>query len=148
MPIWLWTLDSLAAIVGILLTLVIAFAVRRRLLGRSGGTFDISINRGSAHLPKGWTIGVGRYGDHHLEWFRVFSLSPRPRYRFERGSLRVHGRRAPEGKEVFALHSGHVIARCDSEVGVEQIALSPRALTGLLSWLESAPPGQRVNNVL
>ena len=29
-----------------------------------------------------------------------------------------------------------------------QFAMSANALTGLLSWLESSPPGQRVNNVL
>ena len=44
MPVWLWILDFLAAIVGALLIPIIAFAMRRRLLVRSGGTFDISIN--------------------------------------------------------------------------------------------------------
>ncbi|HZK35773.1 MAG TPA: DUF2550 domain-containing protein [Aeromicrobium sp.] len=148
MPVWLWILDSLAAIIGALLILVITFALRRRLLARSGGTFDISINRRTEHHPAGWTIGVGRYSENHLEWFRVFSLSPRARYRFERSSLHVHGRRTPEGREVFALHSGHVVVSCDSEFDVRQIALSPQALTALRSWLESSPPGRQVNNVV
>ena len=148
MPVWLWILDTLAAIVGVMLMMVIAFAMRRRWLVRSGGTFDISINRRMSHGPAGWTIGVGRYLQNHLEWFRVFSLSPRASYRFERGSLHVHGRRQPEGKEVFALHTGHVVVGCESELGVEQLALSPHALTALRSWLESSPPGQGVNNVV
>lgn len=148
MPIWLWTIDSLAIIVGLLLALVISFAVRRRLITRSGDTFDISINRRTEHVAAGWTMGVGRYRGSHLEWFRVFSLSPRPRYRFERASLQINGRREPDGKEVFALHAGHLIVTCQSTLGVKQLALGPKALTALLSWLESSPPGQRVNNVL
>ncbi|MBK5216194.1 MAG: DUF2550 domain-containing protein [Propionibacteriales bacterium] len=148
MPVWLWILDFLAAIVGALLIPIIAFAMRRRLLVRSGGTFDISINLRTDHQPTGWTIGVGRYSENHLEWFRVFSLSPRARYRFERGSFHVHRRRQPEGREVFALHTGHIVVDCDSEFGVRQLALSPHALTALRSWLESSPPGQGVNNVV
>lgn len=148
MPVWLWALDTLAIIVGLVVALLVTFAVRRRLLARRGGTFEMSVNRSSEPQSGGWTIGVGRYSANHLEWFRVFSLSGRPRYRFQRAELQVRNRREPLNQEVFAIHSGHVIVDCTSTVGVHQLAMSSRALTGLLSWLESSPPGHSVNNVL
>lgn len=148
MPWWLWVLDFLAGLGVLLLILAIGFAVRRRMLARSGGAFDVSIKRDSAHEARGWTVGLGRFREGNFEWFRVFSLSPRPRIRFARGELVVHGRRMPEGREAFALHAGHIVVVCESGVGVDQLAMGPDALTALLSWLESSPPGHSVNNVL
>lgn len=148
MPVWLWFADSFAFIVGFFVLVVAVLALRRRSIARSGGSFDFSINRRTEASDKGWTIGMGRYTENHLEWFRTFSLSWRPRYRFERGHISIEGRREPVGRETFAIHAGHVIVACHTEVGVRQIAIGPRALTGLLAWLEASPPGQRVNNVL
>ena len=31
------------------------------------------------HPGRGWLLGLGRYSGDALEWFRIFSLSPRPR---------------------------------------------------------------------
>ncbi|MEO6471659.1 MAG: DUF2550 domain-containing protein [Aeromicrobium sp.] len=148
MPVWLWFVDSFAFIVGFVCLAVALLTLRRRSIARSSGSFDFSINRRGEASDKGWTIGMGRYTENHLEWFRTFSLSWRPRYRFERGHIAIEERRAPIGSEAFAIHAGHVIVSCKTEVGVRQIAIGPRALTGLLAWLEASPPGQRVNNVL
>lgn len=148
MPVWVWLLDSLVLIVVIVLVPLIGLLVRRRVIDRSGGTFDMSINRNAAGIPKGWTLGLAVYRENHLEWFRTFSLSLRPRYRFERGDVRIEGRREPDSDEVHALHDGHLIVGTENAAGVRQFAMSANALTGLLSWLESAPPGQRVNNVV
>lgn len=148
MPWWQWLVDSVLGIV--LLTGLVLFmlVMRRRGLAKPSGTFDLSVNRRGEPGPRGWTLGIARYTDEHLEWFRTFSLSPRPRYRFARGSLEVGRRRLPEDREAFAVHAGHVIVPCETPNGVRQLALSERALTGLLSWLESSPPGRTVNNVL
>ena len=148
MPVWLWFVDSFAFVLGFLVCLVALLTFRRRSIARSGGSFDFSINRRMEASDKGWTIGMGRYSANHLEWFRTFSLSWRPRYRFERGHISIDGRREPVGREAFAIHSGHVIVSCQTEVGVRQMAIDPSALTGLLAWLEASPPGQRINNVL
>jgi hypothetical protein len=93
-------------------------------------------------------LGLAVYRDTELEWFRTFSLSLRPRYRFTRGDVRIEGRRDPVGNEVHTVHVGHLIVSTQNASGIRQLAMSPNALTGLLSWLESSPPGQRVNNVL
>jgi hypothetical protein len=91
---------------------------------------------------------VGRYTDNQLEWFRVFSLSWRPRHRFDRGQVEVLRRREPHGTEAFSLHAGTTIIESRTDAGPVQFALSPDALTGLLAWLESAPPGRNADRVI
>ncbi len=148
MPIWLWLVDSLALIVLFAAIVVVSLVVRRRLVARRGGTFDVSINHRSEATPKGWTLGVGAYRANTLEWYRTFSFAWWPRYRFVRGEIAIDGRRDPVGPEVYALHGGHVIVAVRHRSGVRQMAMSPSALNGLLAWLESSPPGHSVNNVI
>ena len=148
MPLWLWFVDSLALILALLLAAVAWLVVRRRvLIRRSGAAFDMSVNR-SATRHAGWVLGFAIYSGPQLHWYRTFSASLRPRYRFVRGEVEVEGRRAPTGDEVHVLHADHVVVGTSNDLGVGQLAMSAGALTGLLSWLESSPPGQRVNNVL
>ena len=146
MPLWLWVVDSLALIVGAAVLLLVWFVGRRRILAASG-SFDLSVNRRADPGP-GWILGFAVYGDTELLWYRTFSLSLRPAMRFTRGSVLIEGRRAPHGVEMHALHAGHIVVESHNDHGVRQFAMNPGALTGLLSWLESSPPGQRVNNVL
>ena len=148
MPLWWWMVDSLLFVVVLLILLVVGLLVRGRVLARSGGAFDMSVTRGTDAQVKGWMHGLAVYGDTELRWFRTFSLSWRPRYCFTRGDVQIDGRREPVGREVHAIHPGHLIVGTQNASGVRQFAMSPNALTGLLSWLESSPPGQRVNNVL
>jgi hypothetical protein len=147
-PLLWWLVDSLLFVVVLLVLLLVGLLVRGRLLARAGGAFDMSVTRGSEKRAKGWMHGLSVYGDTELRWFRTFSLSWRPRYRFTRGDVQIEGRREPQGDEVHAIHPGHLIVETTCAADVRQFALSPDALTGLLSWLESSPPGQRVNNVL
>ncbi|MCD9199186.1 DUF2550 domain-containing protein [Aeromicrobium wangtongii] len=148
MPLWWWMVDSLLFVVVLLVLLLVGLLVRGRVIARAGGTFDMSVTRSSEAQAKGWMHGLAVYGDTELCWFRTFSLSWRPRYRFTRGEVQIDGRRDPVGDEVHAIHPGHLIVSTENPVGVKQLAMSPNALTGLLSWLESSPPGQRVNNVV
>ena len=148
MPLWLWLVDSVALVVVLAALIVLGLVVRRRLVARRGGTFDLSINRGAEIGPKGWTLGVGAYRSNTLEWYRTFSFAWWPRHRFVRGEIAIDVRRDPVGPETFALHAGHVIVAVRHASGVHQMAMSSSALTGLLAWLESSPPGQSVNNVL
>ncbi len=148
MPLWIWLLDSLALVVVLATGLVSLLVVRRRLVARRSGTFDLSICRHAGSQPAGWVIGVGSYGPESLDWYRTFSFAWWPRYRFFRGDLEILERRDPDGSEAFALDDGDVIVRIQHLSGVQQLAMSPSALTGLLAWLESSPPGRGVNNVV
>jgi hypothetical protein len=125
------------------------FGLRRRLIQRSGGTFDCSlrwdVTEKSDTSGKGWGYGIARYNGDRVEWFRVFSYAPRPRRVLERSAIEVAGRRAPEGEEELALLSDAVVLTCVHRGVRLELAMSDDALTGFLAWLEAAPPGQQVN---
>jgi hypothetical protein len=137
-------LDASAAAVVLLLVAVGALAVRRRYVTRRGGTFDCSLRLRPASHGKGWALGVGRYAEDNLEWYRVFSYSTRPRRVMKRRDLQIVERRVPQGAEVFSLLAGAVIVRCRDGGDFVELAMGQDALTGFLAWLESAPPGQQV----
>ncbi|WP_328548087.1 DUF2550 domain-containing protein [Streptomyces platensis] len=137
---------------GIVVVLVLlglfVFGLRRRLIQRSGGTFDCSLRWDVAENEaggKGWIYGVARYNGDRIEWFRVFSYAPRPRHLLERSAIEVLERRTPQGEEELALLSDSLVLACRHRGTRLELAMSEDALTGFLAWLEAAPPGQRVN---
>lgn len=138
-----------AIVVALVVIGLFVFGLRRRLIQRSGGTFDCSLrwnvpDEGDAS-GKGWVYGVARYGGDRIAWFRVFSYAPRPRRVLERDAIEVLARRMPEGEEELALLSDAVVLGCVHQGVRLELAMSEDALTGFLAWLEAAPPGQRVN---
>ncbi|MEV5506128.1 DUF2550 domain-containing protein [Streptomyces orinoci] len=145
----------LALLVGGIVVLLVllglfVFGLRRRLIQRSGGTFDCSLRWNVSEEPaepagKGWVYGVARYNGDRIEWFRVFSYAPRPRRVLERACIEVAERRPPLGEEELALLSDAVVLVCLHRGTRLELAMSEDALTGFLAWLEAAPPGQRVN---
>jgi hypothetical protein len=168
-------LSLLGAALLLALAGLFALGVRRRLLQRSGGTFDCNLrwnapaqstssdeapvadshhDHDNGHGPagghgpgggKGWAYGIARYNGDQIEWFRVFSYAPRPRRFLERNRIEVLQRREPEGEEELALLSDAVVLACSLHGTRVELAMSEDALTGFLAWLEAAPPGQRVN---
>ncbi len=141
MPLWQWVVD----VAGILLLLTlgygIALVVRRRLLSRHGGTFELSYRARTETPGRGWVLGLGRYSGETLEWFRVFSLSPRPKRSWPRESLSFDGRREPFGAEQMSLYPDHQVIHCQTPDGEVELAMSAGSLTGFQSWLEARPPG-------
>lgn len=149
MSVWQWTLACLLLIV-LFFAVAIAFPVwRRRRISAATGTFDLALNFSADHTARGWILGIARYGEDELEWFAIFGFGLTPRYRFRRSAINVDSRsRIPAGWEASSLQAGNVVVECRTRNGIQQLALTPSALTGLLAWLESSPPGHRVNNVL
>lgn len=142
------------AVLALVLLGLFALGLRRRLIQRSGGTFDCSLRwkapgptegAPGASAGKGWVYGVSRYNGDRIEWFRVFSYAPRPRRLLEREAIEVLERRSPQGEEELALLSGAVVLACSHQGTRVELAMSEDALTGFLAWLEAAPPGRRVN---
>ncbi|MFI9647425.1 DUF2550 domain-containing protein [Streptomyces sp. NPDC052040] len=142
-------LSACGLVVALVLVGLFVFGLRRRLIQRSGGTFDCSLRwnvpEETDTSGKGWGYGIARYNGDRVEWFRVFSYAPRPRRVLERSAIEVAGRRAPDGEEELALLSDAVILACRHRGTRLELAMSEDALTGFLAWLEAAPPGQRVN---
>jgi hypothetical protein len=146
MPWWADILDVVGLLAAIALAVFVSLFVRRRVLSRQGGTFECSVrmrppSKGSPSGARGWELGLGRYDGESLEWFRVFSFSPRPKAVFDR-SLEVLARRKPHGAEAFSLYAGHTVVgvRLNSGSSIE-LAMSEQALTAFLAWTEAAPPG-------
>ena len=136
-------LAGLAVVLAVLVLYGIALIVRRRALARHGGTFELSYRARSAKTGRGWLIGIGRYSGESLEWFRIFSLSPRPKQTWQRFDLEYAGRRRPVGAEQVTLFADHVVVRCSTSSGDVELAMTESSLVGFQSWLEAMPPGSR-----
>jgi hypothetical protein len=139
---WQWLVDSAGSLLLLIVVYGVALVVRRRVLARNGGTFELSLR-----LGKGWVLGFGRYSGERLEWFRIFSLSPRPKASWWREQLSFDGRRAPLGTEQASLYPDHLVIECQTPGGLVELAMSPASLTGFQSWLEARPPGTDWNRV-
>jgi hypothetical protein len=141
MTLWQWLLD--AAVLLLLLPVLygIALIVRRRVLSRDGGTFEMSYRARAGKPGRGWLLGLGRYRGETLEWFRIFSLAPRPKVVLTRARLTYQGRRETVGSENLSLYDDHVVVTCRTPDGEHEVAMSEASLMGFQSWLESGPPG-------
>ncbi len=142
---WLGVVEVLGLLLLLLVLSLALLAGRRRWLARQGGTFECSLRLHGRTPGTGWVLGVARYREGNLEWYRFFSYSWRPRKAFERDAVRVLETRDPNSVEAVSLYADQRVVRFEmvnqSDPGEWELAMSPGSLTGLLSWLEAAPPG-------
>ncbi|MBR8740429.1 DUF2550 domain-containing protein [Nocardiopsis sp. MG754419] len=143
-----WVLLVLVVIVSLV---VVAGALRRFVLVRSGGAIECYLRVCGGKGRRGsWRVGFGRYGSRNLGWFPVLSLRPRPTVRLSRRGLVVVGRRSPRDgdaplpADVTVLEIGWIGSDgADPTESVYEVAMGEGQLTGFLSWIESMPPGTR-----
>jgi Protein of unknown function (DUF2550) len=163
-----------AALLVILIVAAASIAARRFLLERGGGTVECGLRKGSGP----WRLGLASYQREELRWFGIFGLSMRPAEVFPRRDLTVVARRPPSDAEAASLGPGMIVVECKigedgSQLGAAgsgggaagsgggaagsggaagggtvELALGEAALTGLLSWLEAAPPGSHLDVAL
>jgi len=133
-------LDVVGVCLAAAVLLVIAFACRRRWLSRDGGTFDCSLQLSEKDHGRGWALGLARYVGDDLQWFRVFSLAWWPKLVVNRRQLEGITTRRPMGNEPLVTYAGHVIVDADLRDRTVHFAMTEEALTGVLAWMESAPP--------
>jgi hypothetical protein len=134
-------LEGFGLVLGVALALLVILFGRRLLIAR-GGTVELSVRLYRAQRGRGWSLGMGRFSGDELRWYRLFSLSIRPRRVLNRRNLTVVGRRDPSDTERHALMSGSVIIECVSSHGPVELAMDMATLTGFLSWLEAATRGR------
>jgi Protein of unknown function (DUF2550) len=115
--------------------------LRRELIARGRGTIELSLRLSAVMPGRGWSPGVARFVGDEMRWYRLFSLSVRPRRTLTRGGLSVQQRRAPTPTERLVLPADWVILRCADGPATIEIAMANTTLTGFLSWIEAAPPG-------
>jgi len=158
-------LDAAWLFAAFLVLLVVAaagIASRRFLLERRGATLECGLRKARGS----WRLGVASYRPDEFCWFGVFGISMRPDETFSRRDLAVVSRRLPTEAEVSILGPGRIVVECQlgeggasrsagasgegGRVGQDQperaveLALAESALTGLLAWLEAAPPGSHL----
>ncbi len=133
-------LEALVAAVLLVLLVLGTFVLRRHLLTRSGGTFDCSVRQDLTGRGNGWSLGVARYESDRLDWFRIFTMDPRPRSSWARHRLVILDRRPPEGPEAYAVLPNAVIVRCAYGGSTLELAMTAPNYDGFATWLESAPP--------
>ena len=164
-------LDAAWLFAAFLILLILAasgIAVRRFLLERSGATVECGLRR-----PGGsWRLGLASYQLDEFYWYRVFGFSMRPEQAFPRRDLAVVARRPPTQEEVTILGPGRLVVECQlgansasgasggpdgpggtggagaGGAGAVDLAMAESALTGLLVWLEAAPPGSHLDVAL
>jgi hypothetical protein len=134
---------DISVLVGALLGLVVIvlgyLVVRRLRLLRAGGV-HVALRTRFDESGKGWHLGVGRYHGDEFSWFRVLSLRTGPDKVIRRRGAEIADRRDPDSVETYNMPTGARVLRFrDPDL---EIAMGPDALTGFLSWLESAPPGR------
>lgn len=131
-------------VVGLLVVCLLAPVVwliaRRRWLAGRGRVFECSLRRPDA-LRSGWTLGVARFRDDDLEWYRVFSLSLRPKMVFHRNETKVVRVRLPESDEAAELYDGHVVTELGGRHAGMLLAMGRPDLTAFSSWTEAGRPG-------
>jgi hypothetical protein len=146
---WEWiVVDAVAVVVALAVAAPVLLVVRRRWLTRGGRVFELSVNDRAGVSPRGWTLGLGRYSDDRLEWYRFFSWRIRPNRVFQRSSLVAVEQRIPHGPEAFALYGGHVVVECRDGDTPVQLAMGAGSVTALMAWLESIPPGRNSSRVV
>lgn len=138
-------LTILGAVATLLVLVVGVFVLRRYVLTRGLGTFDCSMRRDVRHAAGRWMAGVARYESDRLDWFRIFTMSPRPGRSLARARLIILDKRSPEGSEAYSLMPGAVVVRCAYGASTLEFAMTEMAYNGFATWLESAPPGQGVS---
>ena len=114
--------------------------LRREVIARGRGV-ELNLRLSSRMEGRGWSPGIGRFAGDDLRWYRVFSLSIRPRRVLSRRYLAVVGRRQPTATERLVLPADWIILRCTVRRSTVEVAMAETTLTGFLSWLEAAPPG-------
>lgn len=128
--------------VGLLLcvaVLLVWWVARRAWLARSGGVFACELNLGDATHPR-WSPGLARYSGEYLEWFRVVSLRLRPWCSFRRSTTTARGASSTRDAERLGQQVLQLEATTSGEPQTWELAMDVNSATGLLAWLEAAPP--------
>jgi hypothetical protein len=133
-----------AAFLIILVLVAAGIAARRFVLERRGATVECGLRT----ERRAWRLGVASYRLDEFRWYGVFRVSMRPEQTLPRRDLAVVSRRMPTEAETSILGSDRVVVQCQlGEAGLPggqgstvELAMAEAAVTGLLAWLEAAPP--------
>lgn len=115
------------------------FGYRRRRILIIRGAIAMSVHRGRG-LRGGWVLGVARYSDEYLEWFRMTSFRAGPSLRIGRRETTIEERAEATAADADWMPPEPIVLRLSTPGGPQLVAVSKSSMPGLLSWWESAPP--------
>lgn len=130
---WVIVLAALA------LFAIAAFFYRRQRILILRGAIEMSVHRGRGWRG-GWALGVARYSDEHLEWFRLTSLRAGSSLQISRRDTEIERREEPSANDAVWMPPDSIVLHLRTPSGTQVVAVPKSALPGLLSWWESAPP--------
>ena len=126
-----WATAGAAAVVVLLLTGV--FIVRLRRLAGRVGSFECALRRPGRSR---WMSGIATFGGDSVEWTRLVSLSPRPRYHFDRADIEL-------GEVRHRGVDGRIVdVDCTYRGEHYDLAMVEDSHSAMVAWLESAAPTQ------
>jgi hypothetical protein len=124
------------ALVALIVLVGVAFQLRRRFLLFGLGAVTMWVRRPGMQR---WSLGVAWYGSDVLLWYRGLSFAVRPHERLNRAVMQITGQRSAR-RDDLGLPADLVVVQCTTSDGLRELAMDRSTVTGLLSWLESAPP--------
>ena len=133
-----------AALITLIVVAAAALAIRRYWLERGGGTVECGLRSPSGRGA--WRLGFISYQLDELRWYGALGVALRPEHVFPRRSVEVTSRRPVDLSETSVLAPEWIVveAKTGLDDGPVEFAMSDQALTGLLAWLEAAPPGSHL----
>lgn len=134
---WSWTAAAVGLLVVAALVPLVWLLARRRWLAGTGRVFPCSLKRPGGN----WILGLARFRAEDLAWYRVFSLSLRPKVSFHRRETRVVAVRLQEPAEASDLYDDHVVAELGGRHAGYLLAMARPDLNAFSSWTEAGPPG-------
>ncbi|MGB3955814.1 MAG: DUF2550 domain-containing protein [Brooklawnia sp.] len=140
LPLWLDELITIVLVVGLIY--MVTLLVRRAWLSVLGGLFDCALRADGATK---WRPGLARYSGQYLEWYLVWHPWPRPTRLFVRDRCELVGFRdsdVSESKLGYAFARVVTLRARGQNPERWELAVNEGSATGLVSWLESAPPGR------
>jgi len=123
-----------AVVLALVVTVALGASRLRVLSGRIGSFVCAARHVGPSASP--WTAGIAHYGAGRIDWWRSWSLAPRPALTWWRRDLEVVGRAPLDG----GGDPDQLVVRCRYGVDDFELTMSRDAFAGLTAWLEAAPP--------
>lgn len=127
--VWLMLIAGVVAGVGIVV--LVWIAVRFLVLVRVPGALHCAMCR----LGRPWSTGILLLGMDDLQWYRARSLRLRPRRVIARGDFSIVSHR-PSNDDPSTM----IITVNDDDTPLV-LAMNTGSFAGLVSWIDSAPPG-------
>lgn len=129
---------AIAVVVALAILTLVALTARRRWITRNGGTFECCYAAGTRTR---FRRGIAVYAGDRLRCFRWLSLSSSPGLVLDRSDVVSTTRRDPRAGEAYFLGVDNpVVVTISWPEHSAQLALDESSLTGLLAWVEAAPP--------